>query len=276
MLSYLHGYHAGNFADVHKHLLLGRVLAALARKPAPFAVLDVHAGEGLYDLNGPEARALGEADGGIRRFMDLPGPPAAADAYRAVIARFNSGAGVSLYPGSPLIAREAMRENDRLVLVDLHPRAEAALRRLFAGDGCVHIHRRDALEALVGLVPPPERRGLAVVDPAYEVKDEYRTVPLAVERAFRRWGTGHFLVWYPLLPEGRHEALVEALTAGPYPGLLFSEWRHRPCGAVRGLYGSGVALVNPPWGVAEEAEVLGRWLEAGGFGEGYRQWGRPT
>lgn len=264
MLSYLHRYHAGNFADVHKHLLLTRVLAALARKPAPFCVLDTHAGEGVYDLGAAEAVRSGEAAEGVARFLALPGPPALAADYRAMAAE------AAAYPGSPALALRMLRAGDRLVLNELHPQAHAALKRNLRGDPRVHLHRRDALEALVALAPPPEKRGVAVIDPAYEVKAEYAGVPAAVAKAFARWRAGVYFIWYPLLPEGRHLDLLGALEAAGFPEVTVSEWLRRDPAEGRGLYGSGIAVVNPPFRLAEEAEELGAWLEAAGFGGRHR------
>ncbi|MBN2751302.1 MAG: 23S rRNA (adenine(2030)-N(6))-methyltransferase RlmJ [Rhodospirillaceae bacterium] len=260
MLSYLHRYHAGNFADVHKHLLLSRVLVSLGRKTAPFCVIDTHAGEGLYDLSSAEAVAGGEATEGVKRFLDLDNPPEITQAYRACLPSSTA------YPGSPALAQYLMRETDRLLAVELHPQAHLALRRAMRGDDRVHVHRRDALEALVALVPPVEKRGVAVIDPAYEVKDEYRTVPAAVAKAFARWRGGVYFIWYPLLPEARHQQLVTALCGAGYPEILISEWHRRAPEDGRGLYGSGVVVVNPPWGLESEAVMLGAWLEAAGFG----------
>lgn len=260
MLSYLHRYHAGNFADVHKHLLLSRVLCALGRKEAPFCVIDTHAGEGIYDLATAEAIKGGEAADGVVRFLALADPPPLAADYREAL---SDGA---TYPGSPALARRAMRADDRLLAVELHPAAHAALRRAMRGDERVHVHRRDALEALVALVPPPEKRGLAVIDPAYEVKDEYRTVPAAVAKAHARWRGGVYFIWYPLLPDARHEILLQALQAAGFAELVVSEWHRRAPDSGRGLYGSGVAVVNPPFRFADEAAELGAWLETAGFG----------
>lgn len=264
MLSYLHRYHAGNFADVHKHLLLSRVLLALARKETPFCVIDTHAGEGGYDLSSAEAVAGGEAADGVARFLALPDPPEIVRAYRDGL-----GDG-GFYPGSPRLALRLMRPADRLLAVELHPRAHEALRRAVGRDPRAHLHRRDAMEALLALVPPSEKRGVAVIDPAYEVKDEYRAIPAAVAKAFARWRGGVYFIWYPLLPEARHETLLAALSDAGFPEVLVSEWHRRDSGAGRGLYGSGVAVVNPPWRLDEEAaEALG-WLESAGFGGSHR------
>lgn len=264
MLSYLHRYHAGNFADVHKHLLLTRVLAALLRKPAPLCVIDTHAAEGVYDLAAAEAARSGEAAEGVARVLGLADPPALAADYLA------ADADPHAYPGSPMLARRMLREGDRLVLVELHPQAHAALKRTMKGDPRIHLHRRDALEALVALVPPAEKRGLAVIDPAYEVKTEYQSVPAAVAKAFARWRGGVYFVWYPLLPEARHLDLLSALETAGYPEVVVSEWLRRDPAEGRGLYGSGVAVVNPPFRFAEEAAELGAWLEAAGFGGSHR------
>lgn len=264
MLSYLHRYHAGNFADVHKHLLLTRALAALLRKPAPLCVIDTHAAEGAYDLGAAEAAQSGEAAEGIARFRALADPPALAADYRAATED------PAAYPGSPMLARRMLRDGDRLLLVELHPQAHAALKRTMRGDPRVHLHRRDALEALVALTPPAEKRGLAVIDPAYEVKGEYLSVPAAVAKAFARWRGGVYFIWYPLLPEGRHLDLLGALEGAGFPEVVASEWLRRDPGSGRGLYGSGVAVVNPPFRFAEEAAELGAWLEAAGFGGSHR------
>jgi 23S rRNA (adenine2030-N6)-methyltransferase len=264
MLSYLHRYHAGNFADVHKHLLLSRVLLALARKETPFCVIDTHAGEGGYDLSSAEAVAGGEAADGVARFLALTDPPEIVRAYRDGLG------GGGFYPGSPLLALRLMRPADRLLAVELHPRAHEALRRVVGRDPRAHLHRRDAMEALLALVPPPEKRGVAVIDPAYEVKDEYRAIPAAVAKAVARWRGGVYFVWYPLLPEARHEALLAALADAGFPEVLVSEWHRRDPGAGRGLYGSGVAVVNPPWRLDEEAAEAFGWLESAGFGGFHR------
>lgn len=260
MLSYLHRYHAGNFADVHKHLLLSRVLCALARKPSPYCVVDTHAGEGSYDLSAEAAQKSGEADDGVRRFLTLGDVPPIAAPYREAVAEGTS------YPGSPMLARRLMRETDRLLAVELHPAAHEVLKRTMRGDARVHLHRRDAMEALLALTPPAEKRGLAVIDPAYEVKDEYVTIPAAVAKAFGRWRAGVFFIWYPLLPEARHETLLAALGGSGFPEMVVSEWHRRAPDSGRGLYGSGVAVVNPPFRFADEAAEIGAWLETAGFG----------
>ncbi|MDH5750451.1 MAG: 23S rRNA (adenine(2030)-N(6))-methyltransferase RlmJ, partial [Rhodospirillales bacterium] len=165
MLSYQHGYHAGGFADVHKHTALVLLLAHLLRKPAPFCVIDSHAGRGLYDLAGNQAGRTGEWQAGIGRLFDSEVTSDGLRRYLDVIADFNKGDGLTTYPGSPAISVRLMRGIDRLVLIEAHSTEHAALNDSFRHDRRVHIHKRDGFEALPALVPPVERRGLVLIDP---------------------------------------------------------------------------------------------------------------
>lgn len=268
MLSYQHRYHAGGFADVHKHLFLVALIGALKRKEAGFAVIDAHAGEGRYDLASAEALKIGEAAGGIQRLYGIETGPATAAEYLACVRAENGDGRLSLYPGSPALALRLTRPQDELILIEKHPQAVSRLRRALGGSPRVHIHDRDALEGLVGLVPPRLRRGLALVDPSYEDKDEYRQVAEAVIKAHRRWPQGISLVWYPLLPAGRHRALIETAAAARLPKTWSSEWLQRPQAEGPGLYGSGLLVVNAPWGFAEGARALAAWIGGLGFGWG--------
>jgi len=162
-VNYRHAFHAGNVADCMKHALLVWLLRAMARKPAPFAVLDTHAGAGAYDLAGGEAQRTGEATGGIMRLLDNP-PPALAD-YVAVVRQ------AGLYPGSPLLVRTLLREHDRLICCELHPEEYGKLRRRTARDRRISVHQRDGYAALGALLPPAERRGLVLIDPPYEAEE---------------------------------------------------------------------------------------------------------
>ena len=258
MLSYLHGFHAGNFADVHKHLLLTLALDYLLKKDKPLAVIDIYAGAGFYDLSDAEATKTGEADQGVRA-LPATGWPEGAGRYREVI---QNAAGTqwppAFYPGSPQIAADLIRPTDRLILNELHPREYEVLKDRFGNDSRVHIHHRQALEALLALVPPPEKRGLVLIDPSYEVKEEYRSVPEALARAEQKWPNGVFMLWYPLLAAGAHRGLVdrvEKLTKAP---LLQSEFCIRPPGV--GMHGSGMLVLNPPWTLMESVDSLRDWL----------------
>lgn len=238
MLSYQHGYHAGNAADVHKHTALAALLELLTHKPRGISYLESHAGRGLYDLGAPEAQKTGEAARGIGLVAPVGPFGTALDAVRAAH-------GPTAYPGSPALARAMLRPQDRLHLCELHPAEHKALKAAMAGPG-VAIHRRDGHEGLPALCPPDPRRGLALIDPSYEVKDEYPRTAGTALKVLHRWPEGVVVVWYPILPEGRHHDMVARLRA--VPCLIDEvEFAERP---ERGMTGSGLAILNAPHGAA--------------------------
>lgn len=238
MLSYQHGYHAGGPADLHKHIALAELVARLTVKPRGISYLETHAGRGLYDLDAPEARKTGEAAAGIGRVVADPATP-----FGRALAAVRAAGGPQAYPGSPAVVRALVRPQDRLTLMELHKTEHAALAAALAGPG-VSIHRRDGFEGALALVPPTPRRGLALVDPSYEVKTDYAAAAAFVRRLMAKWPEAAVLVWYPLLAAGRHEELLAGL--GPLP-LLVDEVAFREAPA-RGMTGSGLALVNAPHG----------------------------
>ncbi len=273
MLSYQHGYHAGGFADVHKHAALCLLFAHLLQKPAPFCFIETHAGRGMYDLTGAQASRTGEWLAGIGMLAGIEPVNDGLRRYLEIVRGFNAAEDVTAYPGSPAIAARMMRQTDRLVLVEAHPAEHAALRAAFRRDARVHIHRRDGFEALPALVPPSERRGLVLIDPSYEVKSEYRTVPEIVGEALRRWSAGIVAIWYPLLPDSRHEPLVAGLEALARP-VLFAELTGPA--PERGLVGTGLAVINPPWRFAEAFAAAGAEMAALLFGDAGRHAQRMT
>lgn len=259
MLSYQHVYHAGNFADVHKHSALCLILDYLRQKSKPFAYLETHAGRGLYDLQCSEAQKTDEAKGGIWG-VDVANAPADAQIYFDTIAACNPKGGRRFYPGSPRIAFLTSRIEDRLMLVEKHPQEFHALSEVFAGTSRAVLHKRDAWEALSALVPPAEKRGMILIDPSYEVKTEYFDVVENLGRAYRKWPTGVYMIWYPLLPAAGHLRLLKSLTKSGITRVLVSEVRlHAPQG-LSGMYGSGLAIVNPPWQLEAGLERLARWI----------------
>lgn len=244
MLSYQHGYHAGNLADLHKHAALAVLLAALTAKHRPLSYLESHAGRGLYDLAAPEAVKTGEAAEGVVAALarrTLPDNHPWVMAVRAVQAAH----GPAAYPGSPALARALLRPADRLHLMELHPQEHAALRAALHGPG-VHIHRRNGHEGLPALVPPVPRRGLALIDPSYEVKDEYARAARLVLDLHAKWPEGVILLWYPLLDAGLHGELLRMLDAAALPLVWREEVRF--AGSRLRMRGSGLACVNTPWG----------------------------
>lgn len=266
MLSYQHDYHAGNHADVLKHSVLALVVRALQRKDAPLRVLDAHAGSGVYDLRSSEARKNEEFAGGIERLLAASRPPAEAHDYLAAVRAMNgamTGAGkqLNLYPGSPQVARHLLRPEDHLELLELHPAALARLHRNFGRDSRVHIHDRDAFEGVPALVPPPEKRGVVLVDSAYEVKEDFTAVIELLKTCHRRWPGGVYLLWYPLIRHPLAERFTAKVRATGIPKILQAELRVEAEG-FDGMRGSGLCIVNPPFGLDQKLNTLLPWLWA--------------
>lgn len=248
-MNYRHAFHAGNFADCMKHAVLVWLLRALARKTAPFFVLDTHAGIGRYDLGAPEAQRTGEAQAGILRLMESV--PESAESpladYLALIRR------LGLYPGSPALIRALLRPDDRLACCELHPEDAAQLRRAFARDPMVSIHHRDGYEALAALLPPRQRRGLVLIDPPYESPDEFSRLAERLRVAHARFPAGIFAVWYPIKHRAPVRDFHDALRAGTMRDVVAAELLLRtPLDPTR-LNGCGMLLINPPYRF--EAEI---------------------
>jgi len=249
-VNYRHLFHAGNVADVFKHLVLIRVLEALRLKETPFCVIDTHAGSGLYRLQAP-----GEFEQGIGRLWPMrPQWPQLA-AYFELLATLNNRNGLNAYPGSPWIIRALLRPQDRAVFIERHPQEAAALRDNLRGSRGTTINEADAWAALKGLVPPRENRGLVFIDPPYEKPDEFEQVARALRAAHPRWRNGQYLVWYPIKarrPVEKLHAAVRALGAEA----LAIELLTLPEDVPQRLNGSGVILVNPPWRLEETLRAL--------------------
>lgn len=258
MLSYQHEYHAGNHADVLKHAALTLVLQALQRKPGPLRVFDSHAGAGVFDLRSREARRHAEHENGIARVLATGAPPELAP-YLDLVRACNGGPALARYPGSPWIARQLLRPGDHLVLMELHPRALAKLRTVFGRDRRVHIHERDAFEGLPALLPPPERRGLALIDPAYEQKEDFARVAALLANCHARWAGGVYLVWYPLLRD-RHAARFPSRVAALGLRRIYQAVLEIEGPAFERMRGSGLLVVNLPWGLEAEFAKLLPWL----------------
>ena len=253
-MNYRHAFHAGNFADCFKHALLVWLLRALQRKPAGIGVLDTHAGIGAYDLTAAPAARTGEAQGGIYRLLDDP-PPALGD-YVGLVRQ------LGLYPGSPAIARALLRPADRLVCCELHPEDAATLRARFARDPQVSVHRRDGYEALRGLLPPAERRGLVLIDPPYEAADEFARLADGILTAHARFASGVLAAWYPVKHRAPVRAFHTALRDSGLRDIVAAElWLREPLDAAR-LNGCGLLVVNPPFRFeAEAAPMLAALLD---------------
>ncbi len=259
MLSYQHAYHAGNLADLHKHALLATALARLAEKPKPFSYIETHAGRGLYDLTAPEALKTGEAAAGIARAL-ADGWLSDDHPLRHALDTVRRRHGRQAYPGSPLIAGQFLRPGDVAHLAELHPAEYAALEGVAA---FAHLHRQDGFAMANAVVPPMPRRGLLLIDPSYEVKADYDRIPDAVARLARKWNVGIIALWYPILADGRHAPMVGALRAA-HPDALASEVRFAPARPGHGMVGSGMFVINPPFGLADEAARLAALFQRAG------------
>ncbi|HEX7390755.1 MAG TPA: 23S rRNA (adenine(2030)-N(6))-methyltransferase RlmJ [Acidiphilium sp.] len=251
-MNYRHAYHAGNEADCLKHALLVLLLRTLARKPKPLLVLDTHAGIGAYDLAGVEAEKTGEWRQGIGRLQEA-GPPALAD-YLALIR--DPGQYPDQYPGSPALARALVGPGDRLALCELHPEDAALLKRRFRGDPTVQVHHRDGYEALGALLPPPEKRALVLIDPPYERIDEFSTLASALDAARKKFPSGVFAAWYPVKHRRPVREFFTDLAARGIPDMIACELLLRPTLDPAKLNGSGLLIVNPPYGFETEAAPI--------------------
>lgn len=256
-MNYRHAFHAGNHADVLKHVVLLAVLDALLRKEAPFFVLDTHAGRGRYLLRGEAAGRTGEATTGILPLLGLQDPPPLLARYLRAVAADNPVDALLVYPGSPLLTAQAMRAQDRLAACELQPEEAAALKALFASDPRVAVHGRDGYDAVHALLPPRVdgtriARGLVLVDPPYEAQDEeYPRVARAVREALERWPQATCAVWYPIKQRRSLQPFFRKLEGLPARSVLLTELLVRPDDSPLRLNGSGMAIVNPPWKLDE-------------------------
>jgi len=249
-MNYEHVFHAGNFADVFKHALLAELITRLCEKPRPISYVETHAGAGFYRLDSREALRSGEAADGIGRLSGYRPRHAALARFVALVAALPENAGeLCAYPGSPLVAAGLTREEDRLQLVELAPDPAEALDRLFRHDPRVAVHRRDGYEAVKGLLPPTPRAGLLLVDPPYEAPEDFRRVVTALALARERWPQGVLAAWYPIKDRRALGGFYRAVGAVGGEPALRAELSIRPDDNNAGLNGSGLVVVNPPWGL---------------------------
>jgi 23S rRNA (adenine2030-N6)-methyltransferase len=260
-LNYQHAFHAGNFADVHKHAVLARILTHLRNKPAAFRVIDTHAGAGRYDLFGPEPTRSGEWRDGIEKlWQGRVGLGEAAGEllkpYLDAVASLNPGGRLRTYPGSPLLAQSLLRPQDRLIACELEPRAAALLKGALRGDARAKVIALDGWTALNAYVPPKERRGLVLVDPPFEDTADFTKLSSILAAAHRKWPTGAYMLWYPIKERDAPDALARRLKKTGLPALLRCEISIGPPRADLGLAGSGLILVNPPYRLDAELKIL--------------------
>jgi 23S rRNA (adenine2030-N6)-methyltransferase len=252
-MNYRHAFHAGNFADVHKHVVLLALLAHLKRKPAPFLFLDTHAGRGLYDLQSTEATRGNEWRNGIGRIRSATVVSGDLRSYLALVA--DSSAGARQYPGSPILALRALRDTDRAVFVEQLPIEARALEKALPRRRGVSVITGDGYAALKTYLPPRENRGLVLIDPPYEADDEFAAVERALKFGLERWPNGVFAVWYPIKAGGEVRRFHASLQQAALRKLLLIEFNLRPADSPLGLNGSGMLIANPPWQLDIEMRV---------------------
>jgi 23S rRNA (adenine2030-N6)-methyltransferase len=249
-MNYRHIYHAGNFADIAKHVALQFCLDALKRKESAFFALDTHAGRGYYDLQAPEVQKSGEAERGVQRLVQLCIGNADLGPYLSAI-RARRGKRLPRYPGSPALIAAALRSQDRAVFVELQPAEARALMREVESPGRIRTEIEDGYAALKALLPPDERRGLVLIDPPYESVDELKIMLQSFVEAYRRWPSGVFLMWYPIRSAEQRRLVHARFQALALPKMLHADLAIHPDDAGVGLAGSGLVIVNPPFGADE-------------------------
>ena len=249
MLSYRHAFHAGNHADVLKHLILLQIAEYLGEKPAPFWIIDTHAGAGRYALESAHASKLAEFKDGIGRLWEAKGLPPAAKDYVDMVRQLNPDGQLRHYPGSPWLARQMLRDGDRLRLYEMHTTDAKLLHECFQGSGReVAITDGDGFTGLKAILPPPPRRALVLIDPSYETKGDYTAVVKALQEALKRFPTGTYALWYPMLSKLESRQLPDKLKR-----LGCANWLHAtlevkaPAKDGFGMNGSGMFVINPPW-----------------------------
>lgn len=260
-MNYQHAFHAGNFADVHKHAVLASILMHLGQKPAAFRVIDSHAGAGRYDLCAAEANRSGEWRDGIERLWNGIGrePDARRQLltpYLEAVAAYNSAGGLRAYPGSPLIVRHLLRSQDRLIACELEPRSFAMLAAALRGDRRAKALAIDGWTAIGAYLPPKERRGLVLIDPPFEDRADFTRLAEALAVAHRKWSTGTFMLWYPIKSGGWPDALSQRLRRLGIGKMLRCELVVGPLREDAGLAGSGLILVNPPFTLEHDLRCL--------------------
>lgn len=251
MLSYQHLYHAGNLADVQKHAVLAWTLDYLIQKDKPVTYIESHAGRGLYDLTAPEAVKTGEAAKGIsiaEGWFPKDHP------YRRALDQTRADRGATAYPGSPMIAGQILRPTDTIHLCELHPQERAALDYAMGPYGA-HVHNDEGLAKALSICPPTPRRGMLLIDPSYEIKTDYETIPRVIGQLHRKWNVGLIYLWYPILDDAPHRTMLNMLRQD-HPDALVHEVRFPPVRDGHRMVGSGLFMLNPPYGIETELKRL--------------------
>ncbi|MGB3916946.1 23S rRNA (adenine(2030)-N(6))-methyltransferase RlmJ [Thiothrix litoralis] len=260
MLSYRHAFHAGNHADVIKHLVLVLTLDYYQRKDKPFWYIDTHAGSGLYRLSSAESQKTREFAHGIQTLWNASDLPDELLPYVNLIRSLNPPPSLDYYPGSPWLAAQLLRKQDQLRLFELHPNDFSALDNNLGHDKRIQISKQDGLKGLLGLLPPITRRAVTLIDPSYELKTDYSDVVTTLAKAYQRFATGTYLLWYPVIERQRVKQMIQGLQQTGIAGILQIEFCPVADSAGLGMSGSGLFVINPPWLLAKQMQTLLPWL----------------
>lgn len=262
MLSYRHSFHAGNHADVLKHTVQSLIITALKEKEKPFLYLDTHAGAGRYQLSGEHAERTGEYLDGIAKIWQRDDIPAELEPYMQAVHTYNHNGRLRYYPGSPLIARQLLREQDKLHLTELHPSDFPLLRNEFQKDSRTKVLRDDGYQQLKSQLPPLSRRGFVLIDPPYELKTDYQAVVKGIQEGHKRFGTGVFALWYPVVLRQHIKRMLKELEATGIRNILQIELAVLPDSDRYGMTASGMIVINPPWKLEQQMQNVLPWLHS--------------
>ncbi len=259
MLSYRHGFHAGNHADVFKHTVQWLLLSHFKKKAKPFVYIDTHSGAGRYDLTSEVANKTKEYKGGVQQVVSLDCACELLKPYLDFVQQYWTQ---NQYPGSPEIAAQVSRDNDKLILIEKHNSEIDVLRRNYHRDPRIAVHHRDGNEALVALCPPPIKRGVVLMDPAYELKTDYQDAAVTIARAHKKWSNGTFAIWYPLLAVDKDQDafMSDAFSSESYQSVLKVSLSVEAQKQSFGMHGSVMIIVNPPWQLDEQLETVSKEL----------------
>ncbi|AGS61299.1 23S rRNA (adenine(2030)-N(6))-methyltransferase RlmJ [Proteus mirabilis] len=260
MLSYRHSFHAGNHADVLKHIVQTLIIESLKEKEKPFLYLDTHAGAGRYQLTNAHATRTGEYLEGIARLWQQEEVPELILPYLEAVGSLNTSDELRYYPGSPLLAAKLLREQDLLMLTELHPTDFPLLRTEFSRDKRVRVCREDGFGQLKSKLPPVSRRGFALIDPPYELKQDYSAVVKGIVEGYKRFATGTYAIWYPVVHRQQIKRMLKDLEATGIRKILQIELAVKPDSDQLGMTASGMIVINPPWKLASQMASILPWL----------------
>ncbi|GLQ73078.1 23S rRNA (adenine(2030)-N(6))-methyltransferase RlmJ [Vibrio penaeicida] len=261
MLSYRHSFHAGNHADVLKHIVQSLILNALNQKEKPYVYHDTHSGVGRYDLTHEWSEKTGEYKQGIARLWQANNLPEEIHTYLEAVQSLNQDSSLRYYPGSPRVARAHIRKQDRMVLTELHPSDHPLLEQEFHRDRQVSIYKEDGFQRLKASLPPKERRGLVLIDPPYELAHEYRDVVNAIAQSHKRWATGVYAIWYPVVNRHDIDDMLSGLEKLGIRKILQIELGVSADTNERGMTASGMIVINPPWKLESQMKEILPYLK---------------